>query len=903
MAYNPFDFFRRNQKTAFAALTIFVMFTFVLSFGQGDFFQWFGGWLGSNFRSRGKDVMATIDGRKVYDTDLMKHDDDRALADQFMRSMLDQVSRDADVNIRENLKSATKSTQEAVQKFLQARRRGYMDERMWNFVQTQPDILRQLGPQFQQQVMMAKFQAQSSIRALTTMPNQSDTDLNVAKAAESLIQLDSVAERVGQEGSYFPYAQGKTNESRLEFDLWLRKADKLGITIRPSDAPAFVQEEFNNQIKPEVWTAVEKTFQTKQGFNRSRLESALADEFRVKTAFDIVMGKVRPVVTPYETFQVFKEKSDPALYTIMAVPAENFLDKVTGTPTDAELRDLFDKYKAGEPDPTRETPGFRDPRKLKIAWLEVKGDEPVFKQRGEEAYKLNDLGVRLAALGFGPTGTLIAPLTLTLADPQLQAAYAGYRVKFEDSIRDNWSPTRREDDRLLDTSVVRPQVVAAAVGSTFGSLLTRGSFLTPLMSIRERALQNERNDRARGLAMLLAPGSTAGTGVVGNTIAAGVSLPKPLPLDVVRTELVDAVKKSVTLGAAQADVQAFATEMSRLGAKKDKSEARSYADKYMAERGLKHGGSTDFRDQYAIDEDPGLSVLADKLDRGHRMNDIPLKFGPAFFQGRDPRGVPTLSYFDPQVYPDQGPGSQVTLREFEPTYLTWRTDSVEPSTPREFAAAKPKVEAAWKRMKARELAKQSAEELKKRIDDRLKEENAMGQKGKVQQIVNSTYHTFQQEKYSTDPEKQGRSPLFLVDKVAPFRIDAGSPFDVQNRGEQLVGFQLNHLTKRQLPNPSVKMARDLVESKDKPQGTTLLETDKANDIYYVAALVERDDSPLPYFEAKGIVEGQSQVASTVLRIAELDAARKIHENVVALLKTEFRVANESEKLKEKPTAE
>ena len=58
MAYNPFDFFRRNQKTAFAALTIFVMFTFVLSFGQGDFFQWVPGWLGS-FKNRGKDAVAS----------------------------------------------------------------------------------------------------------------------------------------------------------------------------------------------------------------------------------------------------------------------------------------------------------------------------------------------------------------------------------------------------------------------------------------------------------------------------------------------------------------------------------------------------------------------------------------------------------------------------------------------------------------------------------------------------------------------------------------------------------------------------------------------------------------------------------------------------------------------------
>jgi hypothetical protein len=35
MAYNPFNIFRRNQKAIFAVVTVFIMFTFVLSSGLG----------------------------------------------------------------------------------------------------------------------------------------------------------------------------------------------------------------------------------------------------------------------------------------------------------------------------------------------------------------------------------------------------------------------------------------------------------------------------------------------------------------------------------------------------------------------------------------------------------------------------------------------------------------------------------------------------------------------------------------------------------------------------------------------------------------------------------------------------------------------------------------------------
>ena len=47
MAFNPFDVFRRNQRILFAGMTVVIMFTFVLSFGKGDFFQMVPAWLAS----------------------------------------------------------------------------------------------------------------------------------------------------------------------------------------------------------------------------------------------------------------------------------------------------------------------------------------------------------------------------------------------------------------------------------------------------------------------------------------------------------------------------------------------------------------------------------------------------------------------------------------------------------------------------------------------------------------------------------------------------------------------------------------------------------------------------------------------------------------------------------------
>jgi hypothetical protein len=901
MAYNPFDFFRRNQKTAFAALTIFVMFTFVLSFGQGDFFQWIPGWLGS-FKNRGKEVLAVVDGRKVYDADLAQIEDNRTLANQFMVEMHGRISQQLDEYLRENVKTAGKAAQDALQDFLRVRP-NYLDMRLIQLYQQNNIPLSQNTIQEMQQTNRQRVQMQ--IRGLMGAPTASSADQDLAKAATDLMRLDELGDLITRVGYFYEVGGSRgraaTNEDRLEFDLWLRKADKLGIGIRPDDAPAMVKEEFGNQLTAELWNAVEKGFGAKTNFSRAKLLAALADEFKVRTAFRIVMGQGPPAAPAYDVFKFYKEQTDAATYALMSVPAENFLDKVTAQPTEAELRELFDKYKNVEPDPMKETPGFREPRKLKLGWLEVTGTEPYFKKLGEDAFKLNEAGVRLAALNFGAMSPFTAPVALTFPDPQLQAAYAGYRDRFEFQLTNQWeSPS---DPRMLDNSIVRPQVVAAGLATLVGSHLTNGTPASVFVMMKERAMQFERNDRARVLAILLSPGTAAGSNALGDVLAAGAAMPKPLPLPVVRDELLADVKKNVTRTQAEKDLAAFTTELTRLGAKKDKSDARSYVDKYVAERGLKAGGSTAFHDQYSMGDDPGLAVLAEKKERGHGLSDVPIPFGPRFFQGASRDGRNALSFYDPQPYPDANAmtGAPVSLRDGEPTYLVWRTDVEEAKTPREFKDARAKVEAAWRRAKARELAKQAAEALKARIDERVKAEGAENQMTKLSMIARDAHAKFEQEKYGNDPAAMGRSRYFIIDKVAPIRLERPSPFDVQARSEQAVPFGLQHLLKKDLLYPTEKMMTDLLEAKDKPLGTTLLEANRPNDIYYVTMLLDRDRSDLEIFRAKNILDGMapSQMSNAIRGENQREAFRKQRETVLALLKAEFKVTNESEKLKEK----
>src|SRR5438309_1254790 len=91
MAYNPFNIFRRNQKAIFAVVTVVIMFMFVLSSGLGggaDFFDWLPNWVRSKKKG---EALCTIDGSKVYPSELDQLRRRRVMAGKFMSYAAEQT--------------------------------------------------------------------------------------------------------------------------------------------------------------------------------------------------------------------------------------------------------------------------------------------------------------------------------------------------------------------------------------------------------------------------------------------------------------------------------------------------------------------------------------------------------------------------------------------------------------------------------------------------------------------------------------------------------------------------------------------------------------------------------------------------------------------------------------------
>jgi hypothetical protein len=197
--------------------------------------------------------------------------------------------------------------------------------------------------------------------------------------------------------------------------------------------------------------------------------------------------------------------------------------------------------------------------------------------------------------------------------------------------------------------------------------------------------------------------------------------------------------------------------------------------------------------------------------------------------------------------------------------VVWRTEDVA-SKKVDRTAAAPAVTAAWRRIKARELARKWADEAAEKIRTSDATSDVT-----LDRLLNDYYFDLQRD--AKDPKVAAQVKKFKIDAVAPL----------------VTGFRMQPYQLREsndIPYPTPEMATALVDNRDKGFKTTLVLPDAPKDTYYVAVLMRRDP--------KGPDEYERNVASArgterdILELYRAETMKKSRESIADLLKTEFR---------------
>jgi hypothetical protein len=931
MAYNPFNIFRRNQKALFAVLTVFIMFMFTLSSGvqNGDFFETFGRWLGA---SKGE-VVCTIDGHRITSRDLSGGtrglEFRRLIANRFMYNAADEAIRE----LRATASQMRDKLSPQGQKMADAMERIFLE------------MLQ--GPLDQQSAMMARFdpagyerkRQEDVSRAIQFTEYVSDApgkeeDKAAARAYRTALILTRML-REAPRDQYFVNAPNKTRADLIDFLLWAKKADQLGIRFSRDDVKRLIQQDFFNSFRSDV--QVRKRLQEMTGFTMELCLDALADEFRVRAAQEAVLGpgaryhRAPLLTTPYEAFEFYRDQCSPTTYKALAVPVAAYLDRVTGEPTEAELKELYDKYASDEPNPKNETPGFKTPRRIEVAFIGLTGEEPYYKKLAEEQIKFGEVMAQASGAltvpvpGVGPEWLAGLAGPLSLKAPAVDAAYAAKVKEFDFQRQQNYeksslTPRSRfssleADDPILPTNAVRPGVVAATLGAMIGQTAGGGSPGAAVALAMAAPLAYEQRQRvAIGMPLVLGacPSPALFPTLIGGAVAYRVREPKPLPIEALRPELLkETIDKRAHVLAfgdrrpigpgtepEKGDVARFTDELKKLsedGRPKDRAAVEKYVKDFIATRGLTtFGKSLAPHDEWTLEDDPGLAPLVAAqrmsllLSRGPHGGEY-MPFGRSFFWTTDfdretftPRRVPSSGLFAAETYPPQEPDS----RSGQMRYVVWRTEDLAPKKV-DRLAARAALKAAWKRIKARELA--------------LKEANALADKIRastgtndvaLERLLSDLY--FDLVRDVKDPKLVARVKEFTIDNVAPLVMRPG-------KFGQLELGRFGLAESNDIPYPTPEMATALVENRDKGFKTVLVLPDAPKDTFYVTVLMKRELKRTDEFQRD--VVSPLGTARDVLELYRAETIKRARDTVLELLKKEFKyeVTDEQKKKLEEST--
>ncbi len=891
MAFNPFHWFRRRAKIFMAGLAILCMLLFVLGSGVkgGDISDYLERWFGWKFKGNTTEV-AKLYGKKQTVNNLIELRGHRQIANEFMLAAwarkIEAFRTGPEKTVLTKLEDPYKTDHELA---LADINKGGQSE----------DAIREN--------LRHGLRALALLRDKLTKANKTDEAEAVADQLRVFDFMVWEGFQKSQGQSYF--GGGFKLDELLDFDLWLHQADRLGIRFTNDDIRRLVEDDCplksllsGNDAKDELeyYRLVPSAKNAKATL--PDLYQALGDEFRVRLAQTSLLG-VAPGVrsfhpgtglagqqipawpTPDEFWQYYRDNRTDVRVTLVALPVKDFLDKVKETPTKEELLALYNRYKEMETSPEREKPGFKEPRRVAVEWVQADPDTAYYQKKSAELTPTVE-GITKLFPGFGAASPNVGTASASLAVASVPADELGIQAEHEKYLKellDKRQLSSKDNRSLFDPKSEimargpdRPENVAAFLGQfLLGACATPDGVAASANAVSaEMAVTTYLNKPiAPRLAGLVAAGFEPTIFGTLTQQAALVYVP-PERLQDVRKYLLARAQQQYATTLAEGEMAEFKKKLDEV-----RSDPKAAAE-FVKTNAVSEKGFTLHRLEEPLDLREMLTspVNSLRLDYEKERLEIVGRFGRQDF----PRFEELLFGSNRQLYhPETLPAMTLlsrlpeTLRDrrframlgiiADPTLiLFWKTQDRNAYVP-SFDEARPKVEAAWRFQKARELARKEADTLAKDVREHTGEG---GGAAYLRDLALSRGF-----RWFDPPEAIAR----LTTPARPALSHDPTVYEPYSIPESVVS-----LARSDTPE---QLVRDL----QKPGDATVFR-DRPEKNYYVAALVSRVEPTMMQFRSVyqaavpegGLFGGRD----LLLKRLERDREREYRKNLLKQLRTE-----------------
>lgn len=165
---------------------------------------------------------------------------------------------------------------------------------------------------------------------------------------------------------------GADGKSSAAMSFILRhEADQMGIGLSDKAVNDFIMQVTDRKLSKVQF----KEIRTKMRLSETELYDILRENLRANLAFQMLVP--REYTTPAQFWNYYRQLNVKQEIAVAAIPVSAFEDAI-GTPNDEQVGALFEQYKNNVPIPKTALvrfltpePGFKQPRKIRIAYLEV----------------------------------------------------------------------------------------------------------------------------------------------------------------------------------------------------------------------------------------------------------------------------------------------------------------------------------------------------------------------------------------------------------------------------------------------------------------------------------------------------------------------------------------------------
>ena len=218
-------------------------------------------------------MLCTIDGNKVYWSELESLRFNRVMANRFMNQAALYTRVGLDNTVEDNYPRVSPEAR-----------------RILDSIRQQEGFIHVFGAQAPQAVQEMYFTLQ---RGIILSPIARPEDKEVARVKQYSLSLLQALLAGGSDHHYFGNVPNRTGRDLVNFVLWQKKADQLGIKITTDDVKKLIDKEFHGFFRGQSEVEVRKNLQRDMAsFNMDRCIEAIGEEFRVRLAQVAVLGPV-----------------------------------------------------------------------------------------------------------------------------------------------------------------------------------------------------------------------------------------------------------------------------------------------------------------------------------------------------------------------------------------------------------------------------------------------------------------------------------------------------------------------------------------------------------------------------------------------------------------------------------